>query len=118
MTTDIAGTATSNAVCHSGGSGVAENVQLVACTGSIVADYAEKYPVASGASYGDIVATGTNTVNTYGEDSEGRVDWNDVNGQVTQLVKSSAPYQSSTVGIVSKNYNNFTSAGNNIKPCG
>jgi hypothetical protein len=116
LVTDIAGTKTSNAVCHSGGSGVAENVQIVACTGSIVADYAEKYPVAAGTSYGDIVATGSTMVNTYGADSEGRADWDHVIGHVTQLVKTGAPYQSSTIGIVSDNYNAFSSGGNNIRP--
>jgi hypothetical protein len=115
LTTDIAGTKTSNAVCHSGGAGANENVQIVACTGSIIADYAEKYPVASGTDYGDIVVTGTNMVNTYNADADGNADWSSVKGQVTQLVKSSAPYQTNTIGIVSDNYNNFTSAGNNIK---
>jgi len=38
-----------------------------------------------------------------------------VKGQVTQLVKATNPYQSNTIGIVSNNHNNFTSAGYNIK---
>ncbi|HEX5455853.1 MAG TPA: hypothetical protein VFW77_00620 [Candidatus Saccharimonadales bacterium] len=114
LTADIAGTdSTHKAVCHSGTG--TDNVQIVDCTGTPIADYAENYPVASGVSYGDIVATGTNVVNTYGTDSNGGIDWTNVKGQVTQLVKSDTIYQTNTIGIVSNNHDDFTSAGYNIK---
>jgi hypothetical protein len=114
LTTDIAGTMTHNAVCHSGGASANANVQIVACaSGTVTADYAEAYPVASGASYGDIVATGTNMVNTYNSDSDGNADWSSLKGQITQLVKSTAPYQTNAIGIISDNPN---SGGQNVKP--
>jgi hypothetical protein len=114
LTTDIAGTMTHNAVCHSGGASANANVQFVACaSGTVIADYAEDYPVASGASYGDIVATGTNMVNTYNSDIDGNADWSSLKGQITQLVKSAAPYQTNAIGIISDNPN---SGGQNIKP--
>ena len=88
---------------------------LEGCTTPLTADYAESYPVASDASYGDIVATGSTMVNTYGQ-ANGAIDYTNVIGQVSQLVKSTSPYQTNTIGIVSNNYNAFTSAGDNINP--
>jgi hypothetical protein len=88
--------------------------ELRDCNAAPAADYAEKYPVEQGVSYGDIVAIGTELVDTYGT-TDGNIDWNKVEGQVTKLVKSSQAYQSNVIGIVSDNYGDFTSAGNNIK---
>jgi hypothetical protein len=85
------------------------------CSGAPTADYAEAYPVVAGASYGDIVATGTNMVNTYGQDANGNVDYTNVIGQVTQLVKTTSPYQSNTIGVISNNNGDFSSTGHNIK---
>ena len=111
-------TASTNAVCSTLANTTAPTAAtaytLVDCNAAPAADYAEKYPVAAGVTYGDIVATGTTMVNTYGE-TDGNIDWNIIKGQVTQLIKSGAPYQSNSIGIVSDNYGDFTSAGNNIK---
>jgi len=84
------------------------------CAAAPSADYAEQYPLASGIGYGDIVATGSKVVNTYA-DENGSVNWDKVKGQITELVRSSSVGQSNTVGVVSDNYGDFTSAGHNIK---
>ena len=75
---------------------------LTDCSGGPTADYAEKYPVATGATYGDIVVPGTSMVTT----KDGQ--------HISQLVKSSAPYTGPVAGIISNNYGDFTSAGNNV----
>ncbi|MDL2342517.1 MAG: hypothetical protein QFB87_05590, partial [Patescibacteria group bacterium] len=115
----LGSTASTTAVCSSLAAATAPTAstayELRDCSGAPVADYAESYPVAAGTDYGDIVSVGSTMVNTY-EDTNGTVDWTRVKSQITQLVKSSSPYQSNTIGIVSNNYNNFTSAGYNIKP--
>lgn len=105
------------AMCFVGGSNN-DNGQhtLTDCTAGPVADYAEKYPMAAGSTYGDIVSLGTTMINTYGHDADFNVDWNNVIGQVAQGVKTTAAYQSNTVGIVSDNYSDFSSTGNNIRP--
>jgi hypothetical protein len=84
------------------------------CAAAPSADYAEQYPLASGIDYGDIVATGSKAVNTYA-DENGSVNWDKVKGQITELVRSSSLGQNNTVGIVSDNHGDFTSAGHNIK---
>ena len=89
--------------------------ELRDCSGAPTADYAEQYPVAQGTTYGDIVVTGTKMVNAY-DVTDGVLDWDKVKGQVTELIKSSSQYQKNTIGIVSDNYGDFTSAGYNIKP--
>lgn len=92
-------TATS-AVCHvTNGAGYDE---LTDCLTSVSADYAERYPVAEGIGYGEIVMTGTEDVQT----TDGKT--------IKQLVKSNAPYQNNTIGVTSDNYGDFTSAGNNV----
>ncbi|HPR10347.1 MAG TPA: hypothetical protein PLJ04_02080, partial [Candidatus Saccharibacteria bacterium] len=110
--------ASTNAVCSSLANGTAPTAntayQLRDCNAAPAADYAEMYPVANGTEYGDIVAIGTEMVNTYDE-TDGNVDWNKVKGQVTRLVKTSSSYQANVIGIVSNNYGDFTSAGHNIK---
>ncbi|MEI8338791.1 MAG: hypothetical protein WCF91_02580, partial [bacterium] len=106
------------AMCASANGGSAANNNNVLtigdCSSSPQADYAEQYPVAQGAIYGDIVVTGSKLVNTYSE-NDGNVDWNMVKGQVTELIKSNVQYQANAIGIVSENYGDFTSAGHNIK---
>jgi len=90
------------------------------CSGT-PSDYAESYPVTSGIVYGDIVVTGSETVHTYAlrdvnTQNEGDFDWSKPIGEVSRLIKSSSLHQNNTIGIVSNNYHDFTSAGKNIKP--
>jgi|GEM_PF-1827140 len=101
-TLDIGGTGTGNAVCHSGAAATTDNVGIVDCTTAPAADYAERYPIATGITYGEIVTLGSQEVITNDGD------------RILQLVRSSAAYQEPIVGIVSDNYGDFTSAGNNI----
>ncbi len=90
--------------------------ELVDCNNTPTADYAEEYPVAAGVGVGDVVATGTQMVNTYDTDGpNGSVDWSTVKGQITQLVQSDQAYQSNAIGIVSDNNSDFSSTGYNIK---
>jgi hypothetical protein len=114
----LGNTASTNAVCSSLANATAPTAntayELRDCSAAPAADYAEMYPVTSGVEYGDIVAVGTEMVNTYDE-TDGNIDWNKVKGQVTRLVKSTSSYQSNVIGIVSNNYGDFTSAGHNIK---
>jgi hypothetical protein len=102
-TIDIGGAGTGNAVCHSGGAAITDNVGIVDCTLAPAADYAEKYPVQSGIAYGEIVAPGTAEVVTVDGD------------HIVQMVRSTSTYQEPVAGIVSDNYGDFTSAGNNLK---
>jgi hypothetical protein len=76
--------------------------QIQDCVGSVLADYAEQYPVASDVSYGDVVKLGaTDVVTTTGE-------------TIKQLVKADSPYEANIVGVVSNNYGDFSSTGYNI----
>ncbi len=89
-----------NALCHpTNGAGFDE---ITDCAGSVSADYAEMYPIAEGATFGDIVSVGSdNVITTAGS-------------TIKKLVKSTAPYQNNVIGIVSDNFGDFTSAGYNI----
>ncbi|MEI7742027.1 MAG: hypothetical protein WCJ29_06060 [bacterium] len=98
---DLTGTRTAYAVCHTGSSALA-NQELLDCTGTLISDYAEQYPVAQGITYGDIVVASSTMVTTLSGD------------QVPQMVKSTGIYQGRTIGVVSNNYGDFTSAGYNI----
>jgi len=73
------------------------------------------YPVEKGIEYGDIVAMGSEMVETYDTGSNGGIDWNKVKGNITKLVKSNTTYQNTVIGIVSDNNNDFSSTGYNIK---
>ncbi|MEK9152454.1 MAG: hypothetical protein AAB692_03750, partial [Patescibacteria group bacterium] len=73
------------------------------CSATSVDDYAEQYPVASGITYGDIVAMSETMVTTTAET------------QVPQLIKSVSPYQPQLLGVVSNNYGDPSSVGYNIK---
>jgi ACR3 family arsenite efflux pump ArsB len=89
--------------------------ELGGCSGTIIADYAEEYPVANGATAGDVVAMGTQMVNTYGSDpNSDAIDYNNVIGQITQLVPTTQAYQTNTIGVVSDNNSDFSSTGYNI----
>ncbi|MBI2483833.1 hypothetical protein HYV71_01450 [Candidatus Uhrbacteria bacterium] len=110
ITVDLVQAAGDKGVCHSGASADTVGVDLIDCNASPIADYAERYPIYAEAkpgdpaiTYGDIVAPGTKEVTT----TTGEI--------IAQLVKSSKAYQEPVAGIVSDNYGDFTSAGNNIK---
>ncbi|MFA7285699.1 MAG: hypothetical protein WC011_02535 [Candidatus Paceibacterota bacterium] len=89
--------------------------ELRDCGSTPVADYAEMYPVENDIEFGDIVAVGTELVNTY-DVTEGSIDWTKVKGTITKLVKSEKAYQGNVIGIVSDNFGDFSSTGYNIKP--
>jgi hypothetical protein len=108
------GTGTANAVCHTS-SGNANNDELVDCTSTPAADYAEMYPVASGIEPGEVVMLGQQTVTTY-DQTNGVVDWTKAKGTIKQLVRADQPYAGGIVGVVSDNYGDFISTGYNIKP--
>jgi hypothetical protein len=108
------GTQTSHAVCHAT-NGQTNNDELVDCTGTPSADFAEIYPVEADVDVGDVVVSGSEMVNTYNVDENGAVNWNDVKGAITKLKKSDFGYQSNLVGVVSDNYADFTSTGYNIR---
>jgi hypothetical protein len=118
LSTGLGTTASTTAVCSSLALATAPTAgtayQLRDCSGAPAADYAENYPVAPGAEYGDVMAVGSQMVNTYDVGSDGNIDWTKAKGQVTQLVKTTQAYQASTIGIVSDNHGDFTSAGYNI----
>ncbi|MEK9152311.1 MAG: hypothetical protein AAB692_03000, partial [Patescibacteria group bacterium] len=105
MSVGLGTTASTTAVCSSldlatsptGGTAY----QLRDCSGAPAADYAEQYPV-NEATYGDIVAASDTMITTKDGD------------KVPQLVKSTAVYQPTMIGVVSNNYGDFTSAGYNI----
>jgi hypothetical protein len=99
---NLPGTGTNNALCHTTRTGTI-NEEIVDCTGSPRADYAEQFPVAEDIEYGDLVATGERIVTTTDGD------------KIVQLIKSSQPYQENIIGIISNNYDDFTSTGYNIK---
>ena len=106
---NLDGTASTSAICgsHAGGtSGDVAGVILRDCSGSPAADYAERYPVAQGVTFGDIVVPGTHMVTTQDENHGAQ--------QIAQAVLSSEAYQGPVYGIVSNNYGDFTSAGNNV----
>ncbi len=72
------------------------------CVGSVNADYAEMYPVASDVSYGDVVKIGSTDVTT------------ETGETIKQLVKADSPYEVNVIGIVSNNYGDFSSTGYNV----
>ena len=115
----LSSTAATSAVCSSLANGTAPTAgvayEIRDCSSTPVADYAEMYPVESDVTYGDIVATGGETVHTYDMSPDGSIDWTKIKGDITKLTKSSKEYQSSTIGIVSDNHNDFSSTGYNIK---
>ncbi|MBP9716204.1 MAG: hypothetical protein KBD48_03400, partial [Candidatus Pacebacteria bacterium] len=87
----LSGTASTNAVCSSLANATTPTTgvtyEIRDCNAAPAADYAEMYPVSSGVEFGDIVAVGTEMVNTY-DTTDGNVDWTKIKGRVTQLIKS------------------------------
>lgn len=114
----LSGTASTNAVCSSLANTTAPTAgtayEIRDCSGAPAADYAEMYPVEEGIGFADIVAVGTEMVDTY-DMTNGEIDWTKIKGQVTKLVKSNSKYQKNAIGIVSDNFGDFSSTGNNLK---
>ncbi len=106
--------ATDEAICGEDGDADVTDVTVRDCSAAPVADYAERYPVAQGITYGDIVVPGTKKILTYHDAFVGHERTDDKKEWIVQLVKSSEAYQGPVSGIVSDNYGDFTSAGNNI----
>ena len=100
-TLDIGGSGTSFALCHSSESGT-DNQGIVDCASTPTADFAEMYPTESNTEFGDIVALGSKVIKTTTGD------------EIRQLIKTSRPYDSTTIGIVSDNFGDFISVGHNI----
>ena len=105
---NLAGTQTSVALCGShaaGGGASVSDVEIVDCTGTPGADYMEMYSVEEEVEPGDIVAPGATLIETT------------TGSSLAKLVKSSQPYQSSMIGIVSNpaEAGDFNSIGYNIK---
>ncbi|CAN5323134.1 hypothetical protein BH10PAT1_BH10PAT1_1800 [soil metagenome] len=98
-------------VCHiTNGAGFDE---LTDCSGSVGADYAEMYPVDANIDYGDIVSTSSTLVNEKETDGSGNIIQGQTR-QVAKLSKTTTLHQNNVVGIVSNNYGDFSSTGNNI----
>jgi hypothetical protein len=116
--TGLGSTASTNAVCSSLANTTAPTskvaYELRDCNAAPAADYAEMYPAENDVTFGDIVAVGDKTAMTY-DTTDGNIDWTKEKGRVSVLVKSDKPYQANTIGIVSNNYGDFSSTGNNIK---
>jgi|GEM_PF-2329406 len=77
-------------------------------------DYAEMYPVASDAEYGDLMVAGPEVVEVSAIDGKGNVLPNAPKVKVSKLIKSTTSYASGVIGIVSNNYGDFTSTGYNV----
>ncbi|HSX44532.1 MAG TPA: hypothetical protein VLF39_00255 [Candidatus Saccharimonadales bacterium] len=96
------------AVCRNSG-------QLNACTGAPTSDYAELYPVASDVVTGDVVEQGDTQVPTYLPHDDGSIDWGTVLGTTNQMVKSTTPYSSKLIGVMSGPVDKTVTQGYNIK---
>jgi hypothetical protein len=88
--------------------------ELIDCSGTPVADYAEMYPTNGTSTYGDIMMLGTQSVQEYQTDGTGSILYNAPKRTVTQLVKGDQPYATNVIGVVSNNYGDFSSTGQNI----
>ena len=101
------GNAYTEAICYS--TNDAEAVSLIEdCVGAVNADYAEQYPMEEGIDYGEVVVPGSELVRTYDEQQGEQF--------IAKAIRSTTPYQGPVYGVVSNNYHEFTSAGNNIDP--
>ncbi len=94
---------------------VEEDAELYDCSGTPAADFAELYPVSNDAEVGDIMITSDQMVNTYDTDENGLVDWTNVKGKISRLIKSNTGYHNAIVGVLGDNYSDFSSTGYNIK---
>jgi hypothetical protein len=91
----------SYALCHASQT-TAVNDEIVDCTGTPQADYAELYPVASDVEYGDVLTTSDINVITKDGDT------------IVQLTKSSTPYDRHVIGVAVDNYSDFSLVGHNL----
>src|SRR5690606_7251253 len=80
------------------------DVRLYDCSGTPAADYAEIYPTAEDATYGDILVTGTKIVQAKKLDENGIPATDGSTEPVVELVKSTSEYQGTVIGIASNNY--------------
>ncbi len=112
----LGATASTIAVCSglagSGAPVAGTAYEIRDCSGAPTSDYAEIYPLADGVDYGDVVATGQTTVPVKVADENGNITNQTI--ETSKLVKSNIAYQNNVIGIVSDNYNDFTSAGHNV----
>ncbi len=101
---DITGTGTVWAVCHSGSATDTNDVFLVDCTSTPVADYMEMYPVESNAQIGDILMASNDYVLT--QDNE----------RIVKLVRANAINSHRVIGVMSDRdkAGEFNSIGHNI----
>lgn len=89
FTADIAGTATTHGICHSGTG--TDNQQFVKCTTPVGADYAELYPSQPDVEPGDVIMT----TNTYATSKDGKY-------QVPVVAKTDSTYNSNEIGVISE----------------
>ena len=111
---DIGDITSTEAMCFDGGDADLLNKQIGDCSGSPIADYAEMFPVTSDVEYGDIVVTSNQIVEIYADDGQGNVDESLPKRRIPRLTKSTQPYQTTVIGIVSNNYGDFSSTGHNV----
>lgn len=117
MTISSAGTAV-DALCGStalnGDIGAdATNETILDCGGAPTLDYAEMYATGADVDYGDVVTMGTKVVNVKKINGYGQPLADGSTFQERELVKSTTAYDKKVIGIVSNNYNDFTSTGHN-----
>lgn len=109
------GTTSTSAVCSSIANGTTPTAgtayELIDCNNNPAKDYAEFYPAALGAEYGDIMVTSTELVEEYTDDGKGNILHDAPKRKVVKLVKSTQAYASSVIGVVSNNYSDFSSTG-------
>jgi len=113
--TGLSNTTSSTAVCSSLANSTDPTsgtpYELRDCDVAPAVDYAESYPTANDVDYADIVATSDEIVETRMDDGYGNLLGEEYKRYVSKLVKSSNQYQANIIGIVSKNYGDFTSTG-------
>ena len=105
----------SNAVCSSLANNTAPTAgtayELEDCNVAPAIDYAEMYPTDGTSTYGDIMMLGTQSVQEYDTDGQGNILYNAPKRTVTKLVKATQAYDQNVIGVVSNNYDDFTSTG-------
>jgi hypothetical protein len=102
----------SEAVCHTGDN-TEVDATLQSCSSTPALDYAEFYATAPDVEFGDIVTIGERTVKVKANDGQGNI----IEGEFVEekeLVKAGVAYDSKVIGIVSNNYNDFTSTGQDL----
>ncbi len=110
-------TSSNAAVCATAGTQDPTNTVLDDCTTSVNPDYAEVYPAETEVDYGDVVATGPNTITADHQEvaQSGQI----VSGgtfNIPKVTKSTTPYQQNVLGVASNNWSDFSSTGGNSIP--